>query len=92
MYSILAMALLAGGVLAAAWVALVAGGGWVFKMAPMMKKREPMPRAEMKRDHFRPRVSTPKKMNIVVATTLTMPRRKSNIRRNMREMDGKTLP
>ena len=87
MYSIPAMALLAGGGLGAAWVGLVAGGGWVLRMAPMMKKRVPMPKAEMKRDRFRPRVSTPKKMKIVVATTLTMPGR--NIRRNMNEIYGK---
>jgi hypothetical protein len=68
-----AMALLAGGGSSAARLGLVAGGGCVFKMAPMIKNTEPMPMAEMKRDRFRPRVSTPKKMNIVLATTLTIP-------------------
>lgn len=39
----------------------------------MMKKRVPMPMAEMKREALRPKVSTPKKMKMAVATTLTIP-------------------
>lgn len=48
-------------------------GGWVFKIAPIMKKSVPMPIAEMKSESFLPRVSTPKKMKSAVATTLTTP-------------------
>lgn len=49
------------------------GGGCVFRIAPMMKKRVPIPIAEMKSDSFLPRVSTPKKMKVAVATSFMIP-------------------
>ena len=49
------------------------GGGWVFSRAPMMKKRVPIPIAEINKDSLRPRLSTKKKTKIEVAMTLTMP-------------------
>lgn len=45
------------------------GGGWVLRIAPMMKSRVPMPIAEMKRDSLRPRLSAAKKMKQAVAIT-----------------------
>lgn len=73
MYSMAAIALDAGGGLGDATAELVAGGGWVLRMAPMMKNRQPIPMEEMKRARLRPSVSTPKKMKMAVATTLTTP-------------------
>lgn len=43
------------------------------RIAPMIKKSDPMPRAEIKRAYFRPRVSTRKNTVMVVATTLMTP-------------------
>lgn len=68
-----AIAFDAGGGLGAAWLASTAGGGWVFRMDPMMKKRVPIPTAEMNNESLRPRNSTPKKMKMLVATNLTTP-------------------
>ena len=68
MYSIAAIALDAGG-----GFAVSVGGGNTFSSAPIMKNRVPMPNAEMKRDSLRPSVSTRKKTNNEVATTLTIP-------------------
>ena len=48
-------------------------GGCVFRSAPTMKNRVPIPIAEMNSDNLRPRVSTKKKTKMEVATTLTMP-------------------
>ena len=57
----------------AAFAGRDAGGGWVFRIAPMMKNSVPMPNAEIIRDSLRPSVSTKKKTNIAVATTFTIP-------------------
>ena len=68
MYSIAAIALLAGG----GFDAFV-GGGNTLSSAPMMKKSVPMPIAEMNSESLRPSESTRKNTNSAVATTLTMP-------------------
>ena len=68
-----AIAFEAGGGFETTTLALAAGGGCVLRMAPMMKNRVPIPMAEMKSDNLRPRVSTPKKINRVVATNFTTP-------------------
>jgi len=68
MYSMPAMACDAGGGFGAAF------GGCVLRIAPMIKNRVPIPIAEMKNDNFLPNDSTPKKMKIAVATTLTTPK------------------
>ena len=73
MYNIPAIACAAGEGAGAATFASVEGGGCVFKIAPMIKNSEPIPMAEMKSESLRPRVSTPKKMKMAVATTLTIP-------------------
>lgn len=71
MYSIAAIALEASG--GSAPAGRDVGGGWVLRMAPMMKKRVPMPKAEMAKESLRPMVSTRKKTKAAVATTLTTP-------------------
>jgi hypothetical protein len=48
---------------------LVAGGGNSLSSAPMMKKKVPMPMAEMKSESFRPRESTKRRTKMEVATT-----------------------
>jgi len=68
------MALEAGGGEGIMVLLFVAGGGWVFRMEPMMKNRDPIPMAEINKDFFLPKLSTPKKMKIAVATTLTTPK------------------
>ena len=72
MYNIAAIALDAGGGDESAGFGLT-GGGWVFRIAPIIKNRVPIPIADMKSETFRPKVSTPKKIKSEVATTLTMP-------------------
>ena len=72
-YNIAAIACDAGGGDGAATFAFGEGGGWVFKIAPIMKKRVPIPIAEMNRETFRPKVSTPKKIKRVVAITFVIP-------------------
>ena len=69
MYSIAAIALLAGGGCAPT----VVGGGNVFSSAPIMKNSVPIPTAEMKSESLRPSVSTRKNTKIVVATSFTIP-------------------
>lgn len=69
MYSIAAMALLAGGGLLPGFC----GGGNDLRSAPMMKNRMPMPMPEMKSDSLRPSVSARKNTKNAVATTLTIP-------------------
>lgn len=49
-------------------------GGCVLRMAPIIKKSVPIPMAETNKEPLRPSVSTPKKMNIAVATTFTTPK------------------
>ena len=48
-------------------------GGNVFRRAPMMKNRVPMPNAESMSEGRRPKVSDSEKMKIAVAATLQMP-------------------
>ena len=48
-------------------------GGKVLRSAPMMKNREPMPKAESMSEGRRPNVSDSEKMKIAVAATLQMP-------------------
>ena len=69
-----AMAFEAGGGEGITVLLVAAGGGWVLRMEPMMKNRDPMPIAEMSNERFLPKVSTPKKMKMDVATTLTTPK------------------
>ncbi|KAG5642799.1 hypothetical protein DXG03_002104 [Asterophora parasitica] len=59
------MAFDAGGGTGGGWPAMTLGGGCVLRIAPIMKKREPIPIAEMNKESLRPRVSTPKRMNMV---------------------------
>ena len=73
MYNITAIACDAGGGEGAATFAFGEGGGWVFKIAPIIKKRVPIPIAEINRETFRPKVSTPKKIKRAVATTFATP-------------------
>lgn len=42
-------------------------------MAPTMKNKIPIPRAEMNKEYRRPTVSMPNAMKTVTVTTLTMP-------------------
>jgi hypothetical protein len=51
----------------------VEAGGCVLRMAPTMKNKVPIPRAEMNSDGLRPHVSTKKNIKIAVAMTLTTP-------------------
>lgn len=55
-----------------------AGGGWVLRMAPIMKNKLPMPIAETNKETLRPSVSTPKKIEMVVAVTFTTPMKYHN--------------
>lgn len=73
MYSIPAMAWAAGEGAGGATFGSVDGGGCVFKIAPMIKKSDPIPIADIKSESLRPRVSTPKNMKMAVATTLMIP-------------------
>lgn len=68
------MAFEAAGGSATRVLASVAGGGWVLRIAPMMKKQVPIPMALMNSEAFRPSHSTPKKMKSEVATTFTTPK------------------
>jgi hypothetical protein len=51
----------------------VDAGGCVLRMAPTMKNKVPIPNAEVNSEGLRPHASTKKKINIVVAMTLTTP-------------------
>lgn len=67
------MALDAGEGLGGATFAFGAGGGCVLRTAPMMKKKIPIPIAEIKRDFLRPSVSTPIKMKVIVEASFITP-------------------
>ena len=70
MYSIAAIALLAGGGSAPS---TRFDGGNDLSSAPMMKKSVPMPSAEMSSESLRPSVSTKPKTKMEVATSFTTP-------------------
>ena len=56
MYNITAISCEAGGGDGAATFTFGEGGGWVFKMTPIIKNRVPIPFEEMNRETFRPKV------------------------------------
>jgi len=48
-------------------------GGWVYMMAPMMKKKSPMKKAPNMSDLRRPNCSIPTRRKIPVKTNLVIP-------------------
>ncbi len=70
MYSMAAIALLAGG---GGRLSAGFGGGNSLRRAPMMKKKMPMPMAEIKSESLRPSESTRKNTRKAVDMTFMIP-------------------